>query len=116
VFSAATDLAPLLHIAPTELDCEPRGFEGGEDRFATRVRIRNAGARAALNVEIHDPRHVATAGWLYAEPNYFSLLPDETVEVQLEWRGDGTVRHWQLQAWNAEPRAQTTRREEIAVS
>lgn len=81
----------------------PPGRSDGDDRW--RVRIANRGAVAALGVRLIDARDAAAEGWLTTTGAPGPLLPGESREIRVDWRGgDPASRVLELDSWNAERR------------
>jgi len=92
LFGVGTDLRPLLGAPRTNLT-----IEQNQDNMT----IRNTGQAAALNVWIEDARPVRSAGYVYFDDNYFSLLPGEGRTIAVAWDGvPEDERRLEVSAWN----------------
>jgi beta-mannosidase len=80
LFSSEQTLAPLAALQETELTTEPMAD-------GSRLEVRNAGPVVAPVVRIHDAREPGAAGWLVPSDDHVMLLPGESRQIGLTWRG-----------------------------
>jgi beta-mannosidase len=96
VISTGADLTPLLEVPRAELDVRT---EVDGDRWT--IRIRHLAGPAAIGLGIHDARPTSAAGWPVTDGDPRPLLPGETRELCITWRGDDPAeRALLLDGWN----------------
>jgi beta-mannosidase len=92
VFGRASNLAPLLHGASTQL----AGSFSGE-----KLTVTNCGETAGMFVWLEDPRDLTAPGYVYFDDNYFCLLPGESHTVSVAWQDvPAAERRLEVSGWN----------------
>jgi beta-mannosidase len=95
-FSRTSTIRPLLDLAPADIHVEA---DCVEHRWG--VIVTNRGPVAALGVWLEDQRPHPATGWLYADDNYFTLLPGESRTTLVEWDNVPVgERRLQVSGWN----------------
>jgi beta-mannosidase len=96
LYSKTTTLKPMFEVPAANVEASAVKSDG---RWM--VMLRNTGTDAALNVRLEDDRDLESGGYVYFSDNYFTLLPNEQVTVDVEWSG---IRHEQrrieITGWN----------------
>lgn len=96
VFTRAENFAPLMHVAPTQVQIE-RGAH------AETLEIKNVGETAALFVWLDAEKELAENERVYFDDNYFCLLPGECRRVGVKWENvPSQKRRLAVQGWNTE--------------
>jgi beta-mannosidase len=83
VVSTGADLAPLLDLAPAQVDART---EVDGDHWT--IRLHHTGGPAAIGLALHDARPIEARGWPVAEGDPRPLLPGESRELHVTWRDD----------------------------
>ena len=92
------DLAPLLDLAPAQLEVM---VTREDDRWT--LRLDHRGGPAAIGVTLEDDRPIGDPGWAEVEDSGFDLLPMERAEIAVTWRGAPIAgRRVRVSGWNAE--------------
>jgi beta-mannosidase len=98
LFAGGPNLAPLLDLAPAQLDVTV----AREDERWT-LRLDHRGGPAAIGVTLEDDRPIGDPGWAEVEDSGFDLLPMERAEIAVTWRGAPIAgRRVRVSGWNAE--------------
>jgi beta-mannosidase len=103
LLSRTDTLEPMRRLPPTTLDAAVRAMG---DEWA--VTLAAGPDTAALEVRLADARPIGwpeRTGAAYVHPNFVTLLPGESREVSVAWRGIGIEeRSLRLSGWNVEAR------------
>ncbi|MEV8565448.1 sugar-binding domain-containing protein [Streptomyces sp. NPDC051322] len=96
VHTTTADLAPLLDLAPAEVDVTV---------LPGAVRLTHTGGVAALGLCLSDARPIEAGGWAVFGDSMFDLMPGESVETPLTWRNaPERGRTVLLEGWNVHAR------------
>ncbi len=96
-FTRAENLAPLLTLPPTQISVET-----SQDGDRWRVHILNEGDATAFGVWLEAPLDVNSVQRVYLSDNHFSLFPQESKTIKVEWRSSPRERqHLQMTGWNS---------------
>jgi hypothetical protein len=106
LLSRTENLEPMRRLPPATLDAAIR-VSG--DEWA--ITLTAGPDTAALEVRLADARPVGwpeRTGAAYVHPNFVTLLPEESREVRVSWRGIGIEeRSIRLSGWNIDARVLT---------
>jgi beta-mannosidase len=96
LFTRQPTLNSVLHQPEAQIAVDR---EAGPDYW--RVSLHNPSDFAALTIWLEDDRPRRSAGWPHIRDNYFSLLPDETRIVNVQWHGVPVAeRRIAISGWN----------------
>lgn len=96
-FSLWEDLSPLLRLPATSLE-----YQVLEKRTYWEITLANPGEQVALFTWLEDARAPGSAGYVFFSANYFSLFPNESRTLMVEWSGiPASGRALSISAWNA---------------
>jgi beta-mannosidase len=96
LFTKCGSLSPMIHMPETHLDVAVK-----EDGHRWLLTVTNTGESAAMFVRLDDERDVKVKGHAYFSVNHFSLLPQESRTVAVDWESvDRNERAIEIKAMN----------------